>query len=99
MYRRNVIFCRADYVENILVFLRSDLDNIEKEIQNVESQLESHQNDLIGPQTDREVASKILPDIILLDQRYQEIQVLKCDVENLKSKLPSTGKLTTILIS
>ena len=57
----------------------------------VETELKSHQESLIGPQTDLEMASKVLPDTALIDQGRKEIQTLKAEIENQEAKLPSIG--------
>jgi hypothetical protein len=70
---------------------RADLDRIEKEIENVENQMKSHQNDSEGPKADKDVATKILPDIIKMDQLKEDVRKVKCEVESLEDKIPSVG--------
>lgn len=79
--------------KSCLLVCSADLKQIKGETENIDNQLKSHQDNLVGPQADREIASKILPDVVLMDQRKKEVRKLKDDIKDLEDKLPSVGQL------
>lgn len=71
---------------------RTQVNEINSKIEAVQAQLESNQTNLMGPQTDKEMAANLLSDAIQMDQHLRDIRGLENDIRNLESKLPSCGE-------
>lgn len=85
------------YIDSILCS-RTELEETEKKLSKLRIDVDDLETTLMGPQTDKEIAEKVQPDVVLLDQHHMELQNLQRDIERLEAKLPAGSKLNTCLL-
>lgn len=65
------------------------MEETEKKLSNLKIDVGNLESKLMEPQADKEMAEKVQPDVVLLDQHYSEIQNLQREIERLEAKLPA----------
>jgi hypothetical protein len=71
------------------------LEQTEKKLSDLRSEVDSLESGLLEPQADKEMAERVQPDVVLLDQHHMELQKLQCEIERLEAKLPAGSKCNT----
>ncbi|XP_069688803.1 DNA repair protein RAD50 isoform X2 [Periplaneta americana] len=69
--------------------LRTELQQMEKRIAQLRGEVEQLESSLFEPQADKEMAEKVQPDVVLLDQHYADLQKTQKEIERLEARLPA----------